>query len=126
MSPDPERPTEVPRPVASDPESLREDIETTRQQLADTVEALSYKVDVKARVRDKTRELREQATDRAHRIREQAVSAAPHSREEALDQARQVARAARERPAILLVGALAVVVALLVLGRPRRKRETHR
>ena len=38
---------------AKDPEQIREEIEATRLELGDTVEALAYKADVKARVREK-------------------------------------------------------------------------
>jgi ElaB/YqjD/DUF883 family membrane-anchored ribosome-binding protein len=127
MSPDDDR-----APATSDPEALRQDIEATRQQLADTVEALSYKADVKGRARDKARELREQAAERAQQVREQAaeraqqvrkqaVSAIPHSPDEARNQARQAARVARERPTVV-IGVLAVLIALIVLGRLRGRR----
>ncbi|MCP3802463.1 DUF3618 domain-containing protein [Allokutzneria sp. A3M-2-11 16] len=43
------------------PEELREDILHTRAQLAGTVDALSYKLDVKARTKEKAEQLREKA-----------------------------------------------------------------
>src|SRR4029450_6798907 len=40
------------RPMGQDPGAIRQDIEATREQMGDTVEALSYKADVKARAKD--------------------------------------------------------------------------
>lgn len=42
-----------------DREQLERQIEETRAELADTVEALAYKADVKARAQDRLTELRE-------------------------------------------------------------------
>jgi hypothetical protein len=41
------------------PEEIRADIERTRGQVGDTVEALAAKTDVKARVQDRVEELKE-------------------------------------------------------------------
>jgi hypothetical protein len=41
------------------PEELRREIERTRRELGDTVEALSHKVDVKAQARQKKNELQQ-------------------------------------------------------------------
>jgi len=60
-------------PVATeskDPEQIREEIEATRQELGDTVEALAYKADVKARVRDKIQSSRESAAGKLGKARE--------------------------------------------------------
>ena len=38
--------------VPDDPDQLRQEIERTREQLGETVEALVYKTDVKARAKD--------------------------------------------------------------------------
>ena len=42
----------APVEAAKDPEQIREEIEATRRELGDTVEALAAKTDVKAHVRD--------------------------------------------------------------------------
>jgi ElaB/YqjD/DUF883 family membrane-anchored ribosome-binding protein len=60
-------------PVAAedkDPEQLREDIEQTRRELGDTVEALAYKADVKARVKDKVEATKESAAEKLGKARE--------------------------------------------------------
>jgi|HubBroStandDraft_6_1064221.scaffolds.fasta_scaffold762612_2 hypothetical protein len=50
-----EDPSTVGTPVeaAKDPEQIREEIEATRRELGDTVEALAAKADVKAHVHDR-------------------------------------------------------------------------
>ncbi len=57
-------------------DDVRADIERTRQQLGETVEALAAKADVKARARQKVSEAREQATARVSRLRGQAAARA--------------------------------------------------
>jgi ElaB/YqjD/DUF883 family membrane-anchored ribosome-binding protein len=82
---------------ADDPEELRREIEQTREELGDTVEALSDKADVKGQIKEKIAGARERATD-----------ATPDDAKEA---ALLVKGQAEERPlpaiaAALLVGAL--------------------
>jgi Protein of unknown function (DUF3618) len=48
------------------PEEIRDDIETTREELGDTVEELAAKTDVKARAQAKADELKTDASRRAH------------------------------------------------------------
>jgi hypothetical protein len=57
-------------------DDVRADIERTRQQLGETVEALAAKADVKARARQKVTEAREQAAGRVTRLRKQAAGRA--------------------------------------------------
>ena len=46
----------------SSPEQIEADIERQREELADTVDALHAKLDVKARAKDKAAELKDRAT----------------------------------------------------------------
>jgi Protein of unknown function (DUF3618) len=48
-----------------DPQELRREIEHTRQELGDTVEALAHKLDVKARAQDTLADIRQRAQDGA-------------------------------------------------------------
>ena len=48
----------------NEPEVLKQEIEQTRTELGDTVEALAAKADVKARMRDKADQLKEQGRAR--------------------------------------------------------------
>jgi ElaB/YqjD/DUF883 family membrane-anchored ribosome-binding protein len=50
-------------PTQQTPEELRREIERTRQELADTVDALSHKADVKEQARLKQVELRERVSE---------------------------------------------------------------
>ena len=49
--------------ASGSPEELREDIERTRQELGETVEALAAKADVKGQARQKASQIKEQAAD---------------------------------------------------------------
>jgi hypothetical protein len=55
----------APAAPPSDPQQLREEIRRTRAELGDTVEALTRKVDVRARAREAAASARERAKDRA-------------------------------------------------------------
>jgi hypothetical protein len=55
-------------------EDVRADIERTRRQLGETVEALAAKADVKARARQKVNAARQQTTQRVSELRKSASS----------------------------------------------------
>jgi gas vesicle protein len=71
--------------MGEDPEAIRADIERTRAEMGDTVEALGYKADVKSRAKEKISGM------------------TPDGR-----QAKRAANAAQENPLGLLVGSVAV------------------
>jgi len=48
--------------VGQDPSAIREEIEQTRAQMGDTVEAIGYKTDVKSRAADKVAGVRDRIT----------------------------------------------------------------
>jgi ElaB/YqjD/DUF883 family membrane-anchored ribosome-binding protein len=48
--------------VGQDPSTIREEIEQTRAEMGDTVEAIGYKTDVKSRARDKVSGVRDRIT----------------------------------------------------------------
>ena len=87
-----------------EPEELRRDIEQTRAELGATVEALSHKADVKARLSDKAGERRDQLRDK---LRETTPQSAQES-------AGQAVLRARERP--LPVAAGGAFAAGLLMG----------
>ena len=85
--------------ATSDPEELRHEIERTREELGDTVEALAHKADVKARVQERVTDLSQRA---------QATAA-------------QGARTVQERRVPLAaIGGAALLVALMILWWRRR------
>jgi Protein of unknown function (DUF3618) len=103
-------------PIPTDREALEHDIEQTRAQLADTVEALAHKADVKAQVKEKGAELKESATQTATHVRESAA--------EAVTQAKANARRVAQRPPqhqAAAVGIAAALVALIWFVRLRRR-----
>jgi ElaB/YqjD/DUF883 family membrane-anchored ribosome-binding protein len=54
--------------VAENPDAIRREIEVTREEMADTIDAMEYKADVKARAADKVTELRESVAERADSV----------------------------------------------------------
>jgi hypothetical protein len=56
--------------ASEDPEQLREEIEATRQELGDTVEALAHKTDVKAQVSEQVDQTKAQVQERIEHTRE--------------------------------------------------------
>jgi hypothetical protein len=91
-------------------EQLVAGIEQSRQELARTVQALTAKVDVPARVRG-----------RAARMRERVTASLGRAEQGIPEPARQVANAAGRRPA-LVYGAAGVCAAAALLALRRRKR----
>lgn len=102
-------------PVSSDPEELRERIEQTRAELADTVQALAGKADVKGRAKAQASEL----TDRAKAQAGQARSLAAQETQVAKE---QITRTHAEKPWLFpAAGAIALLglVTAFVLRRRR-------
>jgi len=87
--------------VGQDPGEIRQDIERTRAQMGDTVEALGYKTDVKARARDSITGRVESVKSRTPDVKHNA---------------RRVKTIAEENPLGLAIGAVAVgfIAGLLV------------
>jgi hypothetical protein len=101
--------------MGQDPGEIRQDIEVTRAQMGDTVEALSYKTDVKARARDSV-------TGKVDTVKSKVglagskVSDSTPSGEDFRQGVRRAAGIAQENPIGLALGAVAVgfVAGLLV------------
>jgi ElaB/YqjD/DUF883 family membrane-anchored ribosome-binding protein len=90
--------------MGQEPEAIRADIERTRAEMGDTVEALGYKADVKSRAKDKVTETKDRLTGKVS-------DTAPNKQ-----QVRRAAGVAQENPLGLAIGGAAVgfVVGLLV------------
>jgi len=92
--------------MGQDTSNIREEIDQTRAEMGDTVDALAHKTDVKSRVKesfsDKKDRLRTQMTGATSRIGE----ATPDG-EEVKEGARQVVGVAEENPIGLALGGLA-------------------
>jgi hypothetical protein len=134
------RPPGGERPETDTPLSEREEltagIERTRQDLAETVEALAAKADVPSRVRDKAAHVRERATgtvatltqtarEKAPRVREQVGASLGKAGQTIPEPARRTtskaARAVGERPAVFYAVAGACTAAGLWVLRLRRR-----
>ena len=105
--------------ASSEQAELRRDIEQVRGELADTVNALTEKADVKARAQDKAQELKTQAIQKTQQARAQAPEVAQQLAGVAQQKARQVVQ---EKPGAT-VGAVLGVLGLLILRRRRRRRK---
>jgi ElaB/YqjD/DUF883 family membrane-anchored ribosome-binding protein len=115
--------------MGQDPDAIRQDIEQTRAEMSETVEAVGYKADVPSRAKDKVSEtvdnVKAKVGDTATRAKEAVVGTASRagdamsettsrvgdatpSRGEVTQQTRRVAGMARENPLGLAIGAVAV------------------
>jgi hypothetical protein len=108
---------EQPRPELTSDASLNEiekDIERTRDELGDTVNALSHKLDVKGRVQDKAAETKDHVVDRARDTKAAAVHKASDAVAAVTDGRHAV------RPIIALTAAVAAVAGIVIWQRRRR------
>jgi gas vesicle protein len=104
--------------MGQDPDAIRQDIEQTRTEMSETVEAVGYKADVPSRakeaVSDKVDNVKSKVSDTATRAREAVAGTASRagdatpSRGEVKQQSRRVAGLARENPLGLAIGAAAI------------------
>jgi Protein of unknown function (DUF3618) len=95
-----------------EPQDIQRDIESTRQEMGDTVEALAAKTDVKAQTQRKVAEVRRSIDAKRSELMGKARGATPDGASSA---AGTVQQKARENPVpVALAGAFA---AGLILGR---------
>jgi Protein of unknown function (DUF3618) len=104
--------------MGQDPDAIRQDIEETRAEMSETVEAVGYKADVPSRAKEavgeKVDNVKSKVSDTATRAREAVVgtanraSDATPSRGEVKQQTRRVAGMAKENPLGLAIGAAAI------------------
>jgi gas vesicle protein len=93
--------------VGQDPGEIRQDIERTRAEMGDTVEALSYKADVKARAKDSISDRVDSVKSRVGLAGSKVGDATP-SGEDVKHGARRAKSIAEENPLGLAIGAVAV------------------
>jgi ElaB/YqjD/DUF883 family membrane-anchored ribosome-binding protein len=82
--------------MGEDPNAIRADIERTRAEMGDTVDALGYKADVKSRARDKISSTKDRLTGKVSDV-------TPDGR-----QVKRAAGVAQENPLGLALGGVAV------------------
>jgi ElaB/YqjD/DUF883 family membrane-anchored ribosome-binding protein len=86
--------------VGKEPHEIREEIEETRSEMGDTVDALGYKADVKTRAKDNI-------ADKRDRLRERITGATPDSGD-MKQGAKRAVGVAQENPIGLAIGSVAV------------------
>jgi ElaB/YqjD/DUF883 family membrane-anchored ribosome-binding protein len=99
------------------PDEIRSDIDETREDVGDTVEALAAKTDVKAQARDRIDEIKGNVRAKADQAKAKAQSTTPESAQQGGE---QLVAKVRENPIPVAFGA-AVLVAFLIgrrTGRP--------
>jgi ElaB/YqjD/DUF883 family membrane-anchored ribosome-binding protein len=102
------------------PEQLRAEIELTRRQLGDTVEALAARTDVKARAKERFAALRSGATQRKDQLVARTREATPDSAEA---KGQQLTTTVKRNPVpFAAAGALAAGLLIGVLVGRRKSR----
>lgn len=92
--------------MGQEPSQIREEIEETRAQMGDTVDALAYKTDVKTRVKESFADKRERLIEQVQGTTHKVGEATPDG-EQVKEGARQAAGLAQENPLGLAIGGLA-------------------
>ena len=97
--------------MGEDPSIIRADIERTREEMGDTVDALGYKADVKSRAKDKMTDTKDKLTgavgDAKDRVTGTVSDKTPDTGE-VKAKGRKAAGVAQENPLGLAVGSIAV------------------
>ncbi|QEC47906.1 DUF3618 domain-containing protein [Baekduia soli] len=93
--------------MGQDPDMIRRDIENTRERMGDTVDALGYKTDVKARARDSVTDRVGSVKERLVGVRDAADDATPGVAD-VKQGTRRAVGVAQENPLGLAIGAVAV------------------
>jgi gas vesicle protein len=108
--------------MGQDPDAIRQDIEDTRAEMSETVEAVGYKADVPSRAKDKVSEtvdsVKDKVSDTTTRAKEAVTGTTARASDRVVDatpssgqvkqQARRTAGLARENPLGLAIGAAAI------------------
>jgi ElaB/YqjD/DUF883 family membrane-anchored ribosome-binding protein len=104
--------------MGQDPDAIRQDIEQTRAEMSETVEAIGYKADVPSRAKEKVSEkvdaARSKVTEATTRAKEAVTGTASRAAEatpsgdQVRQQARRAAGLAQENPLGLAIGAAAI------------------
>src|ERR1041385_2958555 len=82
--------------MGQEPEAIRADIERTREEMGDTVDALGYKADVKSRAKDRISETKDRLTGKVSDVTPDG------------QQVKRAAGVAQENPLGLAIGGVAV------------------
>lgn len=116
------------QPASNDPDAIRSDIDQTRTELADTVDELSGKLNIKAQAGDKVTAAKGKIVDRAAKAKASAPPQVQRAMTKVSERATPIAhqvgdKAAPHRSKVMAAGAGAVVL-LLAVRRSRRGGDT--
>jgi|SRR3954447_7517080 len=92
--------------MGQEPSQIREQIEETRAEMGDTVDALAYKTDVKGRMKESIADKRHRLVEQIQGTRGKVGEATPDA-EQVKEGAREVVGVAQENPIGLAIGGLA-------------------
>jgi ElaB/YqjD/DUF883 family membrane-anchored ribosome-binding protein len=104
------------REEAKTPAEIRAEIDQTREDLGDTVEALAEKTDVKAQAKAKVDDVKSQAKAKVEEVKAKAAEAAPESPQEGVQQAQTLVKQ-NPKPAAIAGAALVLFVLWRLLRR---------
>ncbi|WP_394428269.1 DUF3618 domain-containing protein [Streptomyces sp. SGAir0957] len=104
-------------PTATSTEELRDQVEQTRHELGDTVQALADKADVKARTQEKAAALKEQTAAKASELTAQAKAKAEQAQQVWQDKAPEPVR---DKRAMLIAAGVAVVTVVALVRRKKK------
>src|SRR3954464_12544138 len=93
--------------MGQDPDAIRQEIEGTRSQMGETIEAIGYKTDVKARAKESVSEKTDAIKDKVSGVVGRASDRTPDAGD-VKDGAKQAVSTAQENPLGLAIGAVAV------------------
>jgi ElaB/YqjD/DUF883 family membrane-anchored ribosome-binding protein len=93
--------------MGQDPDAIRQEIETTRSQMGETIEAIGYKTDVKSRAKDSVTEKTDAVKDKVGSVMGRASDSTP-SGDDVKQGVGQAVSTAQENPLGLAIGAVAV------------------
>jgi ElaB/YqjD/DUF883 family membrane-anchored ribosome-binding protein len=93
--------------MGKEPSEIREEIEQTRGDMGETVEALGYKADVKTRAKESIADKRDRVKERITGTGSQVAESTPDA-EQVKAGAKRAAGVARENPIGLALGSVAV------------------
>ena len=120
MTTDPNPPSPEPGPDAGI-DDIQADIEHTREELGETIEALSAKADVKGRVKKKAADTRDSITEKVYETKEIALEKAHAAQSAARDAVTDDTGSVKPGvPIAALIAAAAMLVVSLVVWRRRR------
>src|SRR5687768_15354446 len=108
--------------MGEDPDRIRREIEQTRAEMSETVDALGYKADVKERAKESLQDKKQSAKESVMSVKDKLVGAggtvtdAVPDSQQVSQQARRAKGVAQENPVGLAIGSIAVgfIAGLLV------------